>query len=196
MKKSIYVFALVGILGACGTSEVNPDILTYNGKTYKTVKIGEQVWMAENLNEDSESSFCYGNDDTNCVTYGRLYNLDGAVGIASKVNGWHLPTDDEWKALERYLGMSESDINKSGLFTSRTSGNVGNKLQKDSSSGFDALFGGVYNNREYAGLGEFTGFWCAPSNVFWSRRILPPDTGTRRAYDARSLQLSVRLIKD
>ena len=196
MKKSIYVFALVGILGACGTSEVNPDVLTYNGKTYKTVKIGEQVWMAENLNEDSESSFCYDDDPLNCTTYGRLYNWQAAMDIANKIDGWHLPTDDEWKTLERHLGMSENDVDRTGQ---RSSGGVAAKLGEDGSSGFNTLLGGRRSSfGNFNSLGKYGSFWSSSLNVssVWARDVNILDSYVYRFSYNQSVSFSARLIKD
>ena len=51
-----------------------------DGQTYKIVKIGDQTWMAENLNYKTESSFCYNDSTEYCETYGRLYTWAAAVG--------------------------------------------------------------------------------------------------------------------
>ena len=73
-----------------------------DGKTYRKVKIGTKTWMAENLNYNANSSKCYDNKESNCDKYGRLYNWNTAM--KSCPNGWHLPTETEWKALMSMVG--------------------------------------------------------------------------------------------
>ena len=81
-----------------------------DGKIYKTVKIGNQVWMAENLNYNASDSKCYDNKESNCVKYGRLYNWETARKACP--SGWHLPTYKEWQILVSFAGGEKIAIKK------------------------------------------------------------------------------------
>jgi uncharacterized protein (TIGR02145 family) len=79
-----------------------------DGKTYKTVNIGKQTWMAENLDyygEDGYLGLCYGEKirkPENCKKYGRLYYWNEAMETCPK--GWHLPDTTEWNELINFAG--------------------------------------------------------------------------------------------
>ena len=81
-----------------------------DGKVYRTVRIGDRTWMAQNLDHESEGSWCYQDDTANSRRYGRL-NLRTAAMEACP-SGWHLATGDDWSAL---LARTDSSVAMSRL---------------------------------------------------------------------------------
>jgi uncharacterized protein (TIGR02145 family) len=127
--------------GIIPPSEFSSFLDQRDGQVYKTVRIGKQLWMAENFNfVTSEGSSSYANVSANSSSYGRLYTLDAAAGAAPE--GWRLPSDDDWKELEAYLGMPASVLDKFGARGTRT----GKLLLEGGGIGFDAQLGGYHNN--------------------------------------------------
>ena len=94
--------ALLLGLSACENSKMNSKMTDKrDGKVYKTVKIGVQTWMAENLNY-AGNGVCYENEHNNCGKWGRLYTWDEAQNACPE--GWHLPSKAEWKTLMDAVG--------------------------------------------------------------------------------------------
>jgi uncharacterized protein (TIGR02145 family) len=125
-----------------------------DGKKYKSVQIGTQVWMAENLNYNASGSVCYDNEASNCVTYGRLYNR--AAAYTACPVGWHLPANDDLYELINYAGGKSV----AGDYLKATSGweEGGNGLNKH---GFAALPGGHGSGDYYRDIGYYGYWWTA-----------------------------------
>lgn len=149
---------------------------------YRVVTIGEQTWMAENLNYvTTEGSYCYGETEGapktgNCTKYGRLYLWSAAVGksedecgfgktcgLSDKVRGvcpegWHLPDTTEWSILINYAG----GVDEAGKALKAKQGWYGHAdLTNDDVYGFSALPAGSYFEDRFAGEGYNTCFWSA-----------------------------------
>jgi uncharacterized protein (TIGR02145 family) len=156
-----------------------------DGKSYQCVTIGDQVWMAENLNYEADDSYCYKNEMQNCFVYGRLYTWAAAmVGAPSSSTtpsgvqgvcplGWYVPSDADWEILANYIanqsgysGFMSEDWTQIGLLLKSKSGweksfwifngNGKNAFQ------FSALPGGYrFSSGRYQGKGYYTAWWSS-----------------------------------
>jgi len=122
-------------------------------QVYRTVQIGEQTWLAENMNYVSENSWCYDNNSSLCITYGRLYDWESAKLACP--NGWRLPSKSDFETLLSNVGGSGN--------------NAFHALRDGGSSGFNAYTGGWRNNTGEFNNIESYGFWWSatefPGNV-------------------------------
>lgn len=166
MTMAVSVAALAIAAYAAPQTGVMTD--SRDGKTYKTVKIGSQTWMAENLNYETEYSYCYNNEMHSCKKYGRLYQWEAALSACP--DGWRLPTKAEFEKLFDAVGGHK----KAGKMLKSTSG------WKDDGNGSDT-FG---FNALPVGFRQGTGASVARSEgaTFWgSTRI--------SSYDAIAIAL-------
>lgn len=124
-----------------------------DGKKYKTVKISNQVWMAQNLAYKASSGYwAYDDDKSNVKKYGYLYNWETATKVCP--SGWHLPSESEFETLvNNYGGESDTEANYMAL-------------TPDGISGFSASFGGYYLTHEsnFIGRGNFCSMWSATAD--------------------------------
>jgi uncharacterized protein (TIGR02145 family) len=200
------------------------DMTDQDGNIYKTVKIGEQTWMAENLrtthyqdgsqianvtNIDSWSllntgAYCfYNNDILNKNAYGALYNWY-SIADQGKIcpSGWHVPSDAEWSILENFLGGSNSagmKIKEVGLIH-WLSPNIG----ASNLSGFTALPAGSRNyfgNDDFLGLGYYCMWWSFTehhtfNDSAWYRSLNTFESVLGRNYYLKRVGFSVRCVMD
>jgi uncharacterized protein (TIGR02145 family) len=133
-----------------------------DGKTYETVVIGTQTWMAKNLNYDAgtDGSRCYRDDPANCDTYGRLYDWDAAMTACP--DGWHLPSNAEWNMLEDFVASDVGfvAIDAGGTKLKAKSGwNSGGN--GEDTYGFSALPGGAISSGGGFAVGYYGNWWSA-----------------------------------
>ena len=195
-----------------------------DGHEYNWVKIGEQIWMAENLAylpgepcaSDAQCGvWVYGYEGegsygTNLSVYGCLYDWETAMEVCPE--GWHLPSDEEWIEMERFLGMPEDELyteNGPRGKDENVSWKLGAGLElwnekvlnATNEYGFSVLPGGdrVYGSPGgYRELGDFATFWTSSydefNNWLWMRAV--EVDGIRRFKRNENFGYSVRCIKD
>lgn len=133
-----------------------------DGQTYKTVKIGEQWWMAENLRYvDSTQSVCYANNPDNCQIYGRLYDRNGALNNCPE--GWRLPSEQDWLDLRDFAKKNSTNKYIGQLFRADTLWNVSELGVGYDAFGFGALPAGGYDEDGWWGVKTNSIFWLSDS---------------------------------
>lgn len=169
-------------------TENNKEILidSRDGKTYKTVKIGSQTWMAENLAFKADSGcWVYDNHPFRYLAnYGYLYAWEVSKNVCP--TGWHLPSKDEFEKLINNAGKNENEAGKALLPTG--------------TSGFSAQFGGYLGNG-YESINSVGYFWSSsPYDADYRWRLDldnnydPPKAKISVGY--KDLFYSVRCIRD
>jgi uncharacterized protein (TIGR02145 family) len=166
-----------------------------DGKVYRTVKIGEQIWMAQNLNYEADGSVCSENDPANGEKYGRLYNWETAKKACPP--GWHLPSKEEWKTLVDFAGgkkIAGKKLKAANGWNNDKEWNSGNGTDD---FGFAALPGGNIFEGNFRSVGYNGNWWSASEEdvddawycdvSYGSYNSLPTDK-----FDS----LSVRCIQD
>ena len=161
-----------------------------DGKTYKTVVIGKQTWMAENLNYEMRSSFCYEDKPENCAKYGRLYTWDAAMEACP--SGWGLPSLEEFQALVAAVG----GYSVAGKALKSTEGwkDGGNGTDD---YGFSALPAGyMYDDTTFFYMGEKTNFWSTSGTTWMYQLEVTFDKDSTLLFSLyREFGFSVRCLK-
>jgi uncharacterized protein (TIGR02145 family) len=216
-----------------------------DGNVYQTVKIGNQWWMAENLNvkryrngdsisymgdayEQTFDSAKWLKSDSGAWCKGRIDYLYNGYAALDQRNiapeGWHIPTDEDWKQLEKHIGMSQSEIDKVNWRGTKEA----NKLRLSANpfwnkspdlyeiwgtneSGFTALpngcvvvsartdpFGLPKVSARYSAFGEMSFWWSSSleGNQMWYRYLDQNKGGVFRYFGPMNYGFSIRCVKD
>jgi len=188
------------------SSSIGGGSLSYQGKTYRTMKIGYQTWMAENLNYKVSGSRCYDDEEAHCDKYGSLYNWATANTVCP--SGWHLPSNADWNKLFHYV---DGTSNTEEPYSSETAGKLlkatsGWKVYKGKSGngedkyGFSAIPGGHGNaSGSFSNIGGYGGWWSSSEyndEEAYNRIMYYNYDSADYDYDDKLLMLSVRCVKD
>jgi uncharacterized protein (TIGR02145 family) len=228
---AVFLISYIFKGGAAPCCPSAPGTVTdFDGNVYQTVTIGTQVWMAENLkvthyrNGDAipnvtdgttwqgltTGAYCeYSNDVNSVATYGRLYNWHAVADIRNIAPpGWHVASDAEWKQLEMYLGMNQTEADQTGWRGT----DEGGKLKENGTvhwtspntgatneSGFAGLPGGYRHLGDYYDLCVHANFWSSTENgggFAWCRNLGNAYSGVHRFDGSKEDGFSVRCVKD
>ncbi len=220
-------------------------LFDYDGNAYSTVVMGNQCWMRENLRTTHTSmgvlidDYAYPdhpysnpgttNDMSLVASYGLLYNWNAMMNGAASSNavpsgvqgicpdGWHLPSDREWKQLEVFAGMDPVEVNDSGFRSNMAitlcdtlgwlpsdvlyaPGNMGAPYRNV--TGFSARPAGVSDDQMASWFGECTFFWTASTITvggttgYWYRSIWNNAHTIVRDISWPHMRFSVRCVRD
>ena len=176
-----------------------------DGKVYKTVTLGSQEWMAENLAYEPSSGnyWSYNNDNSNVETYGFLYDWQTALAVCP--TGWHLPSDEEWTELAKYLGgvfVAGGKLKATGTIEAGTGLWYAPNTDATNETGFSALPGGIrvlpdsFYDVGYGGSWWSATEWSINAAMNWGlayNRVILINNGIG---SGKALGCSVRCVRD
>jgi len=212
-------FLILPLFSYPQTGAVENTVSDIDGNTYKTVTIGAQVWMAENLKVSryrngepigqvigkdkwkeltGKGGWCYPNDDSvTGKTFGKLYNwfaVSDPSGICPQ--GWHVPGDAEWQTLIQYLGgnkVAGGKLKATALWDYPNEGAT-------NSTGFTAVPAGVrYFEGKFFMTGSYVGFWSsteANRDFVWMYYLESGNSKMTRIFFGKRNALPCRCLKD
>lgn len=181
---------------------LGPSIQDIDGNVYTSIKIGNQVWMKENLKTTQYTNHTpvghreYNNKSSNRSTYGALYSWNSVKTGMLAIPGWHVPTDAEWNTLNTYLGANAGGKLKEEGSVHWISPNTG----ATNESKFGAFPGGFLNTSgSFSGLGSIGYWWTSTATLSSSAYVYDIMYNSANLYRniyASNWYFSVRLIKD
>jgi uncharacterized protein (TIGR02145 family) len=195
--------------------------VTHQGQKYKTIVIGTQTWMAENLNYSgsgkcndggSRNNDYYSDTEAeaierrNCDTYGRFYDWNAAIGVTELCpSGWHIPSSEEWQTLIDYVESENSCTDCAGKYLKATSGwdrALNGAVYYENNNGLDtygfsALMSGSNGNLSYGS------FWWSSTeaedelyNNNYATNCIIYSNEVSCGYDTKDNIKSIRCVKD
>jgi uncharacterized protein (TIGR02145 family) len=199
MKNKSFLIIYVILIFTMNSVAQVPDNFSdsRDGKTYITVKIGTQTWMAENLSFKANSGCWEYDNDQSKATYGFLYSWETAKNVCP--SGWHLPSDDEFATLTSFLGsdsIAGGNLKEKGMIHWESP-----NIDATNMSGFTALPGGYRdsNSAKILNVGK-NGIWWSSTEYYKNSScnfIL--GSGYKRAIRGRANKnygFSVRCVRD
>lgn len=163
-KKLLLITGIALALAGCndeGKSEsAAPKVMTgRDGKIYKTVSIGGQVWMAQNMNTQVPDSWCYEDKETNCEEYGRLYTWEAAMKVCPE--GWALPSNEDWETMKAFVETQVGAGKAGAALKSRGTTKNEESLPATDKFGFGAQIGGDRVVTTFKMIGDAGFYWSS-----------------------------------
>jgi len=193
--KKFFLSVVISLLCAYSFAQTTGTFKdTRDGKSYKTIKIGEQWWFAENLNYASKNSSYYDDNLENAKKFGRFYSAEEASSVCPV--GWRTPNHDEVIAFFSSIGSNNKTIiNKISSTTEWGKDKYDNSMNGLNENGFNLYPAGYQTlDNKYTYNGGAAGFWETGGNVWLLSPMVGIVTEKPAAFEVQ--KISVRCIKN
>ncbi|MDR1830026.1 MAG: hypothetical protein LBQ76_04570 [Candidatus Fibromonas sp.] len=221
MSKTVSKFILtaglvlaMALTFSCSLAKDDDGSVSTCSAEFRTVTIGTQIWMAENLNCDVKGSRCYNDDPANCAKYGRLYDWSTTMAFSSNRNplyndppiktkhrgicpsGWHIPRYEDWMELITTVGGEDAGAKLKTTSDWIAGGNGTDEFDFSALPGGGSYWGGSFEN-----VGLYGNWWSAHEDggyggYFQLKSDEESTGGIDWHYDSKSYLFSVRCLQD